>query len=373
MTERRAKTMADGAASESVRVEESMEMLDPLSVLLDGHNPRISPILMANGISPDSASQKQIADAIVKSRDWKSGRGGFTTPFNDFLNAVIKDGRINEPPVVQRRPDGKVVVLHGNNRILAAQRAKQQGADGFDAVKCRVLPPDTPPEEIQKYMRIAHNQTTKQADWHPAVHAHTLYTFANAEIGGIGSMTSREMQAEFGKGPKTIKDTVEAYGAMQQYIADTGDKRPLTLWASFNELYRNPGVKVLYEGDVEFREAIHTALQQKLPSGYQRLNAEDVKALPKIREDADAWREFTQGEAGSSEAKKMVEGDIQSDNHFDRMRKLARILDDVASGPRVRGIKRNPVQKKSVRDLVLALKNLLEKADLEELLELEPA
>lgn len=98
-----------------------------------------------------------------------------------------------------------------------------------------------------------------------------------------------------------------------------------------------------------------------------------MKALPKIREDAEAWKEFTEGEGGSLGAKKMVEGDMKSDNHFDRMRKLARIFDDVASSPRVKGIKKHPVPKKSVTDLVMAVRNLLEKADMEELLEVEPA
>src|SRR5438552_4427196 len=80
--------------------DETMQLIDPDSILLDGHNPRISPILMSDGITPERATQQQIAAAIIKSREWKSGRGGFTTNFNDFLNAVMRDGRINEPPVV---------------------------------------------------------------------------------------------------------------------------------------------------------------------------------------------------------------------------------------------------------------------------------
>jgi hypothetical protein len=305
--------------------------------------------------------------AIIKSREWRSGRGGFTTPFNDFLNAVIKDGRINEPPVIQRQRDGKPVVLHGNNRVLAAQKAKKQvPGGGFDTIRCRVLPADTPDAEIQKYMRIAHNPTTKQADWHPAVHAHMLYQFANPDIGGIGTMTSRELQEEFNKGPKTIKDMVQAYGALQQYMSETDDRRPLTLWAAFHELYRNKGVNELYTEDSDFRGAVHDALENK------KLNAEDVKILPKIKEDDEAWKEFTEG-AGSATAKMMVEGDIESDNHFDRMRKLSRIIDDVCAGPSVKGIKRNPAQKKIVGDLVESVRTLLEKAGLEHLLEVEAA
>jgi hypothetical protein len=283
------------------------------------------------------------------------------------LNAVIKDGRINEPPVVQRRRDGQPVVLHGNNRVLAAQIAKKQvPGEGFDLIRCRVLPADTPDAEIQKYMRIAHNPTTKQADWHPAVHAHMLYQFANADIGGIGTMTSRELQEEFAKGPKTIKDMVQAYGAMQQYMNETGDRRPLALWATFHELYRNKGVPNLYTEDDNFRDAVHKSIQEK------KLNAEDVRILPKIREDAEAWKEFTEG-AGSATAKMMVEGDVESDNHFDRMRKLSRIIDDVARGTGVKGIKRNPAQKKIVTDLVESVRRLLEKANMEDLLEVEIA
>jgi len=355
-------------------VDESMQMIDPDIILLDGYNPRISPILMSDGITPERATQEQIAAAIIKSREWKSGRGGFTTNFNDFLNAVMRDGRINEPPVVIKMRDGKLRVLHGNNRVLAAQQAKKQmPGNGFDEVKCRVLPPDTPEDEIQKYMRIAHNPSTKQVDWHPAAHAHQMYLMANAEIGGIGTMTSREMQVEFQKGPQTIKNTVMAYAAMQKYIAETGDKRPLTLWATFNEFFRNPAVKELYEDNDDFRATVHKAMQQKLPSGFQRLNAEDVKSLPKIMEDEEAWDEFTVGEGGSAEAKRMVEGDIESDNHFDRMRKLSRILVDVANGPNVKDIRRHPVKKKTVTDLVAALRKLLEKAGMEQLLEVETA
>jgi hypothetical protein len=344
---------------------EVIEWLDPDTILLDKSNPRISPILLADGLA--SPTQEQIGAAIVKSREWRSGRGGFTTPFNDFLNAVIKDGRINEPPVVQRQRDGKPVVLHGNNRVLAAQRAKKQvPGEGFDSIRCRVLPADTPEAEIQKYMRIAHNPTTKQADWHPAVHAHMLYQFANADIGGIGTMTSRELQEEFTKGPKTIKDMVQAYGAMQQYMSGSGDRRPLALWATFHEIYRNKGVAELYTNDDDFRDGVHKSVQEK------KLNAEDVKILPKIKEDEEAWKELTVG-AGSATAKMMVEGDVESDNHFDRMRKLSRIIDDVSSGPRARGIKRNPAQKKIVTDLVESVRTLLEKADMEDLLEVETA
>jgi hypothetical protein len=352
-----------GDQQEVQSTREVIELLDPNTILLDKSNPRISPILLADGLT--NPTQQQIAAAIVKSREWRSGRGGFTTPFNDFLNAVIKDGRINEPPVVQRQRDGKTVVLHGNNRVLAAQRAKKQvPGEGFDLIRCRVLPPDTPEAEIQKYMRIAHNPTTKQADWHPAVHAHLLYQFANADIGGIGTMTSRELQEEFTKGPKTIKDMVQAYGAMQQYMTETGDRRPLALWATFHELYRNKGVAELYTDDDDFRDAVHESMQQK------KLNAEDVKILPKIKEDDDAWKEFTEG-AGSATAKMMVEGDIESDNHFDRIRKLSRIITDVSSGPSVKGIKRNPAQKKIVTDLIAAVRTLLEKANMEGLLEAE--
>ena len=40
-------------------------------------------------------------------------------------------------------PAPLVLVLHGNNRVLAAQHAKKQmPGNGFDEVKCRVLPPD---------------------------------------------------------------------------------------------------------------------------------------------------------------------------------------------------------------------------------------
>ena len=93
---------------------------------------------------------------------------------------------------------------------------------------------------------------------------------------------------------------------------------------------------------------------------------------PKIKEDDEAWKEFTEG-AGSATAKMMVEGDIESDNHFDRMRKLSRIIDDVCAGPSVKGIKRNPAQKKIVSDLVESVRTLLEKANLEYLLEVETA
>jgi hypothetical protein len=375
MSERKVKAAVYAAAKSATTtlVEESVEMIDPDIILLDGFNPRITPILMAEGITPDAATQKQIADAIVKSREWRSGRGGFTTPFNDFLNAVIKDGRINEPPVVQRLTNGKIKVLHGNNRALAAKKAKKiaQG-NGFDHIKCRVLPHDTPEAEIQKYMRIAHNPNTKQADWHPAVHGHTLYSLASAEIGGIGSMTSREMQQEFGKGPKTIKDIVQAYAAMQKYIADTGDRRPLHIWAAFHEIYRNPGVLAMYESDSEFRETIHTILPQKTSDGFQRLNAEDVKYLPKIKEDDEAWEVLVNGD-GSMQAAKMVRGDVESKNNFDRIDKLTKIINEVANSMRVKGIKKNPVERKSVTDLATAVRNLLDKANMAELLELASA
>jgi hypothetical protein len=370
MSDRKAKAAVHAATTSVAQnlVEESVEMLDPFRLDLDGYNPRISANLMAEGIQPDTATQKQVADAIIKSREWKSGRGGFTTPFNDFLNAVIKDGRINEPPVVQRLANGKLKVLHGNNRVLAAQRAKKQGAEGFDEIKCRVLPPDTPEAEIQKYMRIAHNPNTKQADWHPAVHAHTMYTMANAEIGGIGNMTFAEMRAEFGKGNKAIKDIVQAYGAMQRYIADSDDKRPLTLWSVFAEIYRNPGVLALYESDDDFRETVHTITPQKTKEGLNRLSAEDVKYLPRIKEDEDAWEVLVDGD-GSLAAVKMVRGDVDAKNNFDRIDKLTKIVNDLASNSRVKAIKKNPIERKSVTDLAVAVRNLLEKAGMEDVLE----
>ena len=87
--------------------------------------------------------------------------------------------------------NGNLIVLHGNNRMLVAKEAKREGFHGFESIRCRVLPADTPHSEIEKYMQIAHDPRTKQADWHPAAHACQLYRLASTELGGIGRMSSR--------------------------------------------------------------------------------------------------------------------------------------------------------------------------------------
>lgn len=67
----------------------------------------------------------------------------------------------------------------------------------------------------------------------------------------------------------------------------------------------------------------------------------------------------------------MVEGEIESDNNFDRMRKLSRILIDVANAPNAKDIRRNPAKRRTVISLVESLRQLLEKAEMEHLLEVE--
>ncbi len=59
----------------------------------------------------------------------------------------------------------------------------------------------------------------------------------------------------------------------------------------------------------------------------------------------------------------MVSGDIESENHFDRLAKLAKIVKEISSNsPRVKHIKRNPSQLRIVNDLMAAVAELVEKA-----------
>jgi hypothetical protein len=337
---------------------EAIKDLNPDDVLLDPNNPRIRPILAAQGIT--TPSQAQIESAIVISRDWKSGRGGHTTTFGQFLGAVRLDGRINEPPVVRRTANGKVVVVHGNNRILVAKRLKKESpGHGFDVVRCRVLPADTPQKAIDEYMLISHR--TPQADWHPVAMAHMIYEMANPEIGGIGAMTSKELQDEFRMGPQTIKQKVMAYAEMIRYMSDRSDKRPLALWVYFEEVFRNKQLKEIFESDDEFRETYFD-----LVHGKKLDDSQYIKAIPKIREDSAAWEHLLTGHGATlKSAYQMVSGEIISENHFDRVAKLTKIVSDIISnGPRVKHIKRNPSQAQVVRELAAAVNELMEKAGL---------
>jgi hypothetical protein len=337
---------------------ETIQDLNPDDVLLDPNNPRIRPILAAQGIK--NPSQKQIEDAILVSRDWKSGRGGHTTSFQQFLGAVRQDRRINEPPVVRRTTKGELVAVHGNNRLLAAKQLKKEmPGNGFDMVRCRVLPSDTPQSAIDEYMLISHR--TPQADWHPVAMAHMIYELANPEIGGIGAMNSKELQDEFRMGPQTIKQKVMAYGEMVRYMGETGDHRPLALWVYFEEVYRTKQLKDLFESDDEFRQTYYDLVREKKLDDSQY-----IKAIPKIREDADAWDHLLHGQgARLKSAYQIVSGDIESENHFDRLAKLSKIVKDISSnGPRAKHIKRNPSQLRIVTELATAVNELLEKAGL---------
>ncbi len=70
----------------------------------------------------------------------------------------------------------------------------------------------------------------------------------------------------------------------------------------------------------------------------------------------------------------MVKGDVETDNDFDRIRKMTRLVNDIAAQPsRAKTVKKNPAEKKVVAERVEAVRNLLDKAGLEDLLELERA
>jgi hypothetical protein len=162
-------------------------------------------------------------------------------------------------------------------------------------------------------------------------------------------------------GPQTIKQKVMAYGEMLRYMEEFGDKRPLGLWVYFEEIYRTKQLKDLFEFDDDFRQTYCELVQRKKLDDSQY-----IKSIPKIHEDSDAWDHLLHGDGATlKSAYQMVSGEIESENHFDRLGKLTRIVKELTNNsPRVKHIKRNASQSRVVRELAAAVNDLVEKAGL---------
>ncbi len=275
-------------------------------IKLDPSNVRFSHI-------SEKLTDKKIEDILWKERDTL-----------ELYKQILSARELYEEPVL----NSGLIVIEGNRRIVCLRKLKREAnkeelsgipKGHFDKIKCKILPKETLPQEIDIYVATIHVKGKKTwKAFNRAKHIFNLH-----ELRGF---SYEDISKNIGMGKATVIRNVVVYEATDKYGKKyTNDEEWFSKFTYFDELYKRKDLKEFRKEDKNLEKFGNWIFYQKID------DVREVRKLALILQDKDAMKEFEKKDFNA--AMKILESKDPSINSSE-FKKIKDAIDVLRNLPR---------------------------------------
>lgn len=247
---------------------------------LDMKNPRIAKWVEMYG---DNVNDEAIKLAIGAGTGYGEGEAISGPSYSALREAIRTNGGIIHPIIVSREPNGRLLVIEGNTRVVIYREFK------WDTIPAMVYE-NMSEAEIDAIRLQAHLVGTRE--WVPYAKAKYLHYLQNA-----GHFPFSQLIDFCGGKRREVEDLIQAYKDMEEYyrpILESEQEFDHTRFSAFVELQAG-----------RVRQALHTSGFSKMDFSkwvherkFQPLNT--VRQLPRILQNEKTKEVFLKDSAGEA-------------------------------------------------------------------------
>src|SRR5260370_3864332 len=242
-------------------------------------------------------------NAILKDRDME--RKILEEPeTRHLLKAIIASGGLSTRPIVTEGG----VVREGNRRLACLRRIAALIDKGelpevdpasFAEVECEVLPREITQREVDIYLGRVHVSGVKEWDAiNQAQHIWTLYHERD--------LSTDEIKDFIGLVKGTILQKLRALEWTTEFMKLYPQQADIKKFSFFEELYKKKDLRVWIEQDPSHLKNFFTWVAE---GRFDDTGAKDVRRLPEVMNDSEAWNTFRSAGGKVSKAiRKLQEG-----------------------------------------------------------------
>ncbi|MBI2449583.1 hypothetical protein HYV49_04775 [Candidatus Pacearchaeota archaeon] len=207
----------------------------------------------------------------------------------ELYKQILSAREIYEEPVL----NSELIVIEGNRRIVCLRKLKEEAnkeelldmgipQSYFDKVRCKVLPKETLPQEIDIYLATIHVKGKKTwKAFNKAKHLFNLH-----ELRGF---SYEDISKNVGMGKATVIRQVEVYDATDKYGKNYSDKDKewFNKFTYFDELFKRKDLKEFKKEVKNIEKFGNWVYHTKFNNDVRK-----VRQLARILQDKDAFKEF---------------------------------------------------------------------------------
>jgi hypothetical protein len=215
--------------------------------------------------------------------------------FEQLRDSVKSNGGIIQPIIVNRTPDGTLVCIEGNTRLMLYRDFEKQGTAG-DWSQIPALVYENMPREDAHAIRLQAHLIGPRP-WNPYAKAKYLDELRNKE-----RMSWNQIVDLCGGRKKELQQYIDAYQDVEEFfrpLFDSDEDFDQTRFSGFVELQKSGVKQALQHAGF----GIHDFAQWIKDNKIKKL--EGVRSLPKVLRNPDAKRVFLRD--GMTEAEKIVD------------------------------------------------------------------
>jgi hypothetical protein len=310
----------------------------PISdLVLDVKNPRIQFELKAR-LGGNASDEK--LDELLWSRD----------SVKRLYAAIKQDGGVSEPLFLRALPDGKYLVLEGNQRTVATRhlRTKEPNNHRFSTVPAWVFGSDLTDSETASLLAELH--VAGKDEWPPYEQAKHIFDFSDVYGKSQDWIATKLRLSKSQVGQKML-----AYQALNEYIKDAQDTdlTAIKKFSFFEELMKKRPLKEQYTADPDFKKRF-----QQWVKHDKLIDAKDVRKLPEIFESPDALHALENDGIKAAERILITENPELGSDLFASIKRATEYINS-APQTELKALKSGDAKKlKIVRDLHRALEDM---------------
>ncbi|MYD87428.1 MAG: hypothetical protein F4137_11240 [Acidobacteria bacterium] len=256
------------------------------SVSLWAHNPRLRPVLSAEGIHSDADLEGHL-----------EGSKGY-----DVLHRSIRDhGQMEHVYVWRDNPKDKYLVLEGATRVTIlrdlARRAKgTPDVDRYRYVKAKCLPADFSKEERVILLARIHVRGTGVRSWGRYVEAQFVHDSVDSANGAAPLMSVSDLARYMGKSVSWVTRLRDAYTFASKFVdyVDTPDAEQLARdqFSTLEEIAKSTGfgpmVRDYTSSDSEqLRAEVFDMVRNNVFQEYR-----DARFMKQFHDDPEKWAQL---------------------------------------------------------------------------------
>ncbi|WP_319526171.1 ParB/Srx family N-terminal domain-containing protein [uncultured Desulfosarcina sp.] len=250
--------------------------VDIEQVELDRNNPRIAKYIEMYG---DEVTAEQIALALNVG---DSSAEQNSTTFQSLKASIRTNGGVIHPIIINKQPDGKLVVIEGNTRVAIYKDFKEEKVTGnWDKIPAVVYEAMSQ-EEIDSIRLQAH--LVGPRPWDPYSKAKYLNHLRNTEL-----LTFKQIVDYCGGREGEVRDYIEAYNEMERYyrpLLDSDDEFDPKRFSAFVELQRKNVRDAIVHNGFDFSDFSKWVIDFKIHP------LQSVRKLPMILKNKKAREAF---------------------------------------------------------------------------------
>ena len=302
------------------------ELLPIEKIELDKDNPRIKQWIEMYG---DNVTSEGISLALQATSSDKA-----SSSYTALKESIKNNGGIINPIIVNKTVDNKYIVIEGNTRLQIYKEFKEKDSSGiWDNIMCLIYE-DMSIEKIHAIRLQAH--LVGPRDWDPYSKAKYLY-----QLSEIDKLPLAYIESYCGNKKSEIRTYIDAYKDMIFSYKTICEKEGMEVdprdFSKFAELQKSNIKQALYMKGFNVSDFSKWVINRNID------NAQNVRLLPKILKDKDAFSEFLK--SNITEAKKLLDISSRTEKILENI-PMYELMDVITK--RLRRIEHSEV--KSLRD-----------------------